>query len=199
VKVFVKICGPRDAATVAAAAEAGADAVGFVFAASPRRVTPVEARAAAAAATADVRRVAVMRHPTPDEWRRVLDEFGPDVLQTDAADFEGLEIPEGVARWPVIREGSTRTGAALPETFVYEGALSGRGRRVDWQRAAELARAGHMILAGGLAVDNVADAIRTARPYGVDVSSAVESRPGVKDVELIRQFVNAVRAAERQA
>jgi len=195
--VLVKICGLRDAAAAAAAAQAGAGAVGFVFAESPRRVTPGQARAAAAELPRDVLRVAVMLHPSQDEWRRVLDEFGPDVLQTDAEDFDGLDVPRQVLRWPVIREGAV--GQELPEVFVYEGARSGRGETVDWERAAEFARRGRMILAGGLSADNVGAAIRATGPWGVDTSSAVESAPGVKDVELIRRFIGAVRAAEDSA
>jgi phosphoribosylanthranilate isomerase len=195
--VLVKICGLRDAAAAAAAVQAGAGAVGFVFAESPRRVTPGQARAAAAELPRDVLRVAVMLHPSQDEWRRVLDEFGPDVLQTDAEDFDGLDVPRQVLRWPVIREGAA--GQELPEVFVYEGARSGRGETVDWERAAEFARRGRMILAGGLSADNVGAAIRATGPWGVDTSSAVESAPGVKDVELIRRFIGAVRAAEDSA
>jgi phosphoribosylanthranilate isomerase len=195
--VLVKICGLRDAATAAAAVEAGASAVGFVFAESPRRVTPDQARAAAAELPRGVLRVAVMLHPRQDEWRRVLDEFGPDVLQTDAQDFDGLDVPREVLRWPVIREGAA--GQALPEVFVYEGARSGRGETVDWKRAAEFGRRGRMILAGGLSADNVGAAIRATGAWGVDTSSAVESAPGVKDAELIRRFIGAVRAAEDSA
>jgi len=81
---------------------------------------------------------------------------------------------------------------------VYEGAKSGTGQVVDWTRAADVGRQGNMILAGGLGVDNVAKAIATARPYGVDVSSGVESGPGQKDATLIRKFISAARAAERK-
>jgi len=82
------------------------------------------------------------------------------------------------------------------QVYVYEGASSGMGETVDWSRAADVATNGKMILAGGLAVGNVAAAIRTVRPFGVDVSSAVESAPGHKDDELIRQFIGAVRRGE---
>ncbi len=83
--------------------------------------------------------------------------------------------------------------------FVYEGPVSGAGATVDWEAAARLARGGRMILAGGLDAGNVGDAISQARPWGVDVSSGVESAPGIKDREKIRQFINAVRAAEIEA
>ena len=195
-KMFIKICGLRDIDSVATAVSAGADAVGFVFAKSVRQVTPAEATAAARGIPAGVQRVAVMRHPSNDEWQAVLAGFVPDVLQTDAEDFDDLDVPESVVRWPVIREGSAAASNPLPQIYIYEGVSSGVGEAVDWSRAAQVAANGRMILAGGLAVDNVATAIRTVRPFGVDVSSAVESAPGQKDNGLIRQFIGAVRAAE---
>ncbi len=194
--VFVKICGLRDADSVATAVSAGTNAVGFVFAESVRRVTPAEASAAVQNIPAEVQRVAVMRHPSNDEWQSVLVGFAPDILQTDAEDFDELDVPDNVVRWPVIREGSAAASKPLPPVYIYEGASSGVGQKVDWSRAAKLACNGQMILAGGLTVGNVATAIRTVQPFGVDVSSAVESTPGRKDDELIRKFIGAVRAAE---
>ena len=192
---FVKICGLRNERDVEAAVAAGADAIGFVFAESLRRVTPEQAKDACEAVPSDVRRVAVMLHPANDEWREVLDVFEPDVLQTDIEDFDLLDVPESVERWPVVRE--SRGGTPLPPTFVYEGARSGAGEAVDWQRAAGLAEQGRMILAGGLDSGNVAQAIEQVGPFGVDVSSGVESAPGRKDPRLIQEFINAAKAVER--
>jgi phosphoribosylanthranilate isomerase len=194
--VFIKICGLRDAECVAAAVEAGSDAVGFVFADSPRRVSPAEANAISQDIPAGVRRVAVMHHPSNDEWQSVLKEFTPDVLQSDIGDFDVLDVPDNITPWPVIRQGSGADVAVPRQVFVYEGTDSGTGETVDWMRAAEIGKRGQMILAGGLAAANVATAIKTARPWGVDVSSGVESSRGQKGVELIRQFVVAARAAE---
>ncbi|MDH4125031.1 MAG: phosphoribosylanthranilate isomerase, partial [Gammaproteobacteria bacterium] len=87
---FIKICGLRSAADVAAAVAAGANAVGFVFSDSVRKVTPAQARQATANLDVRVRRVAVMRHPDNELCRRVIEEFAPDVVQTDADDFGGL-------------------------------------------------------------------------------------------------------------
>ena len=200
--MLVKICGLSEAEHVQAAVEAGADAVGFVFAESVRRVDPWHAAEIAKAAPRGVKRVAVMLHPSNDEWQAVLREFSPDVLQTDAEDFADLDVPDTVERWPVYREGNRVTvpsgaGEEVPGTFLYEGAKSGRGETVDWSRAAVIAKRGNMILAGGLGVDNVAEAIARVRPFGVDVSSAVESAPGEKDPVLIERFVRAARAAEK--
>lgn len=193
--ILVKVCGLKEQPHVRHAVDAGAGAVGFVFAASPRRIAPAAARAISENLPSHVRRVAVMLHPSNEEWLAVLEQFAPDVLQADAGDFETLQIPAAVERWPVYREGQ-----AAPDTdgrYVYEGANSGQGKTVDWSTAARLARRGNMLLAGGLNAGNVATAIRAVRPFGVDASSGLESAPGKKDPERITDFINAVRAAEK--
>ena len=99
---MVKICGLKYAATVDAAVEAGADAVGFVFAKSVRQVTARHAAFIAANVPEHVVRVAVMMHPSADEWEEVQVIFCPDVLQTDAEDFQQLDIADDITRWPVV-------------------------------------------------------------------------------------------------
>ena len=199
--MFVKICGLSTEHDISAAVGAGADAVGFVFAESVRRVDPVRALEIAAGVPDGVKRVAVMLHPTNDEWQAVLAGFVPDVLQTDAEDFAHLDLPSHVDCWPVYREGNRVTDTLkvdlkVPVTsFLYEGAKSGQGETVDWSKAAELAKNGNMILAGGLGVENVGRAIEAVRPFGVDVSSGVESAPGEKDSQRIRDFIIAAKAA----
>ena len=196
--VFVKVCGLRDAECVRAAAEAGADAVGFVFAESPRRVSPAEARDATKDLPEQVQRVAVMRHPSNDEWQAVVEGFGPDVLQTDAEDFATLEIAENVIRWPVLRQREGEAVEALPEVFVYEGADSGTGKTIDWGLARNIATQGKMILAGGLNPDNVGQALLDlggSLPWGVDVATGVEV-DGRKNADRIKAFIAAVAAAE---
>ena len=194
--VLVKICGLRDAECIAAAVEAGADAIGFVFAESVRKISAQDARDLAYDIPTGVAKVAVMQHPSNEEWQAVCETFAPDVLQADIEDLDELEVPAHITRWPVIREGSDAANEILPETFVYEGVASGAGATVDWSLAANLAGSGRMILAGGLNPENVAAAIRTSQAWGVDVSSGVESSRGNKDVELIRNFIGAVRATE---
>jgi len=195
VSVFVKICGLSEVNHVDAAIAAGADAVGFVFAKSVRQIAPERAAALCVGVPAHVKRVAVMLHPTNDEWQNVLAGFSPNVLQTDAEDFASLDVPDSIERWGVYREGGRRV--ETNGRYVYEGAKSGQGETVDWSLAASIAKHGDMVLAGGLAASNIAEAIATVRPYGVDVSSAVESAPGKKDCLLISEFVSAVRAAEK--
>lgn len=193
--LLVKICGLREERHVQAAVDAGANAIGFVFADSVRKILPLQAATISRSAPPHIRRVAVMLNPSNAQWLRVLEEFQPDVLQTDAGDFAALEVPDSVERWPVYREGES-----IPDTdgsYLYEGRKSGSGKTVDWSRAATVARNGQMILAGGLRADSVAAAVATVQPFGIDVSSAVESAPGKKDSQLITKFVFAARAAEK--
>ncbi len=198
-RVFVKICGLRTARAVDAALLAGADALGFVFAESPRRVTAKHAEGLCAVVPPVIIRVAVMKHPSPAEWQRVIASFRPDWLQTDAADFARLALPAAVSALPVYRDapGQPEVTAPPEEPILFEAAASGQGLCADWDRAAALAATRPVILAGGLDPDNVAEAIGRVRPWGVDVSSGVESRRGVKDAGRIAAFVAAVRAAEQ--
>ena len=197
-KHLVKICGLTHVVSVEAAVAAGADALGFVFSDSPRTVTARHAAFIASRVPRNVLRVAVMRHPTAELWNEVETIFCPDVLQTDASDFHYLGVAPEIKRWPVVREGAAPTEQDLRDVYVYEGPSSGGGERVDWGIAAGIASQGRMILAGGLDPDNVATAIETVAPYGVDVSSGVESAPGLKDPDLIHSFVAAVRAVENR-
>jgi phosphoribosylanthranilate isomerase len=194
--VFVKICGITSEAAVEAAIEAGADALGFVFAPSVREVSPERARALCVGVPAGVARVAVLRHPAAEHWRRVLDVFAPDCLQTDAADFAAIDLPADCRPLPVYRTSVRAAASELPARLLFEGAVSGSGRTADWQEAAELAAVAELVLAGGLHVDNVAAAIEQVKPWGVDVSSGVERERGVKDPRRIREFVARVRACE---
>ena len=141
-RLLVKICGLGNPADVKAAVDAGADAVGFVFAESPRRISAANANAAVQELSCRVTKVAVMHHPSNAEWREVFDVFRPDVLQTDVEDFDGLEIPASVTRWPVFRDVNTELHEDFPAVFLYEGAVSGQGQPVDWRyrRSSDLRR-----------------------------------------------------------
>lgn len=201
--MWIKICGMTDASAVAAALEARADAIGFVFAPSVRRVTPGEAARLARAARGCVTCIAVTRHPDQALIDAILSEFAPDVLQSDAEDLAALRLPRELALLPVLRAG-TRTAqagggahadAALPLRLLFEGPASGAGATADWHEARALARRTQLVLAGGLSAENVAAAIARVKPFGVDVSSGVEASPGIKSPEKIAAFVAAARAA----
>ena len=191
--LFVKICGLTDAIAAETAVAAGVQAVGFVFAASPRRVSSKQAREIASVVPEGVLRVAVFRRPTLADVMTVVEEFEPDAIQ---ADHDVLADVRGVELLPVYREGV----GGLPSggRFLFEGPASGVGSGVSLDEAARVARLGEMILAGGLNPNNVGEAVRTVRPAGVDVSSGVESSLGVKSPELIESFVAAARAAEER-
>jgi phosphoribosylanthranilate isomerase len=194
--VFVKICGMNSPEAVEAAVAAGADAIGFVFAESPRQVTPEQAKALCANVPAHVVRVAVMRHPHKEQWERALEIFEPNWLQTDADDFRWIKLPKTCVALPVYRDSNAPADSDLPDRLLYEGTQSGTGKVADWDEASGLARVAEVILAGGLTVDNVAEAVRFVRPWGVDVSSGVERARGEKDPEKIKEFVARVRAID---
>lgn len=196
--MWVKVCGLTTPEAVAAAVDAGVNAVGFVFAESKRKVTPQRAAELARDVPGNILRVAVMLHPSQAELDEVWSGFRPDVLQTDIDDLAALRVPEGLQVTPVIRSGR-ELPAVLPARLLFEGPASGTGETTDWSAAARLAARTQLILAGGLKPTNVADAIATARPFGVDVSSGVEARPGVKDPAKIHEFVRIARAADRGA
>ncbi len=197
--LWIKICGLRSVADVAAAVAAGADAVGFVFHAdSPRNLSLADARAMAASVPAGTEKVAVFLHPTQAQVDAAIDAVHPAWVQTDADDFATLVLPVGLRVLPVYRTGAALHADALPRRFLLESGRSGSGERADWAAAARHARGAEVVLAGGLAADNVDAALRTVRPYGVDVSSGVESSRGVKDAALITKFVNVARRSHAQ-
>ena len=194
--MFVKICGMTTEDAVAAAVTAGADAVGFVFARSPREVSAERALELAAGIPDGVLRVAVMHHPTAEHASHVLEVLAPDWLQTDAEDLAGLDVPDHCTVLPVYRNGRSPAGPAFPGRLLYEGARSGAGKTADWNAARALAAETDIVLAGGLDADNVAEAIDAVRPWGVDVSSGVERERGLKDPAKIAEFIARVRVLE---
>jgi len=190
--MFVKVCGLTTADAVATAVDAGADALGFVFANSPRQVTPEQAAALLNEVPGDVTSVAVMLHPAQHEVDAMFAGFDPEWLQTDAADFDELLIDESVEILPVFRSGQEIPPYDGP--LLFESGKSGQGELADWEQAAELAQTHMLVLAGGLSPENVAKAVEHVRPWGVDVSSGVESERGVKDLGLIKAFVQAAKS-----
>ena len=195
----VKICGLRTKDDVLVAIEAGADAVGFVFAASARQISPEVARSLIQLVPAGVLRVGVMRAVDSAP----LDELfalGLDAIQIERDDQPIPEFPVGTRLWSVLKDGEDLDTRAIEipasSTLVVDSALGGgSGQRAEPGRVADLAGERAIILAGGLTPDTVGDAIITVRPCGVDVSSGVESAPGIKSPELIHAFVRAARGA----
>lgn len=202
-RVRTKICGVTGVADARAAAAAGADAIGLVFAArSTRRITPEEGAEIAAAVPPFVARVALFMDNDGDEIARILARVPVDVIQfhgaESAAFCSGFDrpyikaVPMGepdvrLAQW--AERHPRASGFLLDANRV--GEAGGQGRSFDWQVALD-AIDRPIVIAGGLAPDNVAAAIARFMPYAVDVSSGVEREPGVKCSERMRAFVNAV-------
>jgi phosphoribosylanthranilate isomerase len=194
---FVKVCGMTDTRAVEAALTAGADAIGFVFANSTRRVTPEQAVELARPARGQALCVAVTQHPSPELLELIFEIFRPDVLQTDSRDLANIKLPQGVGAWPVLR-GWRRQEDAIAlrpdQRLLFEGPKSGSGQVADWSAARQISGQCQLILAGGLTPENVEQAILDVRPFGVDVSSGVEEAPGRKAPRLIEWFVARARA-----
>lgn len=197
----VKVCGLRSSVDVSVAVQAGVDAVGFVFAPSPRRIEVAEARSLLAAVPAGVLRVGVLRGPDSGPLQQMLDELELDAIQIEVDDPDRIPaLPDPVRPWWVLKDSDDllERAAVLPDgaTVLIDSAVGGgSGRRADPGRVARLAALRPVMLAGGLTPDNVAGAIEQVRPCGVDVSSGVESAPGIKSPELVGAFVRRAREA----
>lgn len=202
--IRVKICGITTPEAALAASDAGADAVGFVFAESPRRIAIDTALELTSHLSPLVTRVAVFRYPEPASVDEVISELRPDVVQTEpTTDIEAtvglrsrllpvfhdsIDLSDRIASYMVSRN----PGDAV---LLEASGRGGRGAAPSWQRAAGVAQSVYLVLAGGLSPLNVEEAVLTVAPYAVDVSSGVESSPGVKDPRLIEKFIAAARQA----
>jgi phosphoribosylanthranilate isomerase len=201
---MVKVCGITNVADARMAAEAGADAVGFVFAGSPRRVDAEEVRGISIALPDDVLKVGVFVNTPPQEVLRVAAEAGLDVAQ-----LHGDEGPETVA---AVRAGGLAVMKAIrvrnPEDLAdverfdadlilldaySEKGRGGTGQRFDWEVAKSLKGRGNIVVSGGLAPENVREAVNFFEPYGVDASSSLEDAPGKKNEESVRRFIVAAK------
>lgn len=205
-KVLVKICGLTRVADVRAAVEAGADAVGFVFTKSPRRVSADIAKNLLSYVPEGVLRVGLFLNQERSEIDQVISSVSLDVLQFHGNETErecdvfGLPWLKAVA---MEDSGSARRAERdFPNAMGLlldshkAGKRGGSGRVFDWSLFQPVSKP--VWLAGGLNVGNVAQAIRTVRPYAVDVSSGVEESPGIKDASRMMAFVDAVREIEKE-
>jgi phosphoribosylanthranilate isomerase len=195
VSPFVKICGLRTPADVAAAVSAGADAVGFVFAESPRRIDPRTARELVEAA-GPVLTVGVFKDMPTAEVRAVAEIAGIRAVQLHGDYPKDAFTEVADPAWRLIRAVSyaapdLRVGAYGEDFLLVDAPKAGSGESWDYESVAGLS--GQWLLAGGLTPTNVADARRIAGAWGVDVSSGVESSRGVKDATLIAEFVAAAK------
>jgi phosphoribosylanthranilate isomerase len=198
--IRIKICGICDPAGARAAAEAGADLIGFHFCTSDRRVSPEEAKSIIDDLDVRPRIVGVFIDQPADEVRQIADFVGLELLQ-----LHGSETPPFAAGLPVmkvlkVREGQVPGADDWPDPIMLDSwsadQRGGTGRTWDWELARPLLRSRQVFIAGGLEPGNVGKVVSGFKPYGVDVSSGVESAIRVKDPEKVRAFVRAVRLAE---
>lgn len=198
-KLWVKLCGVRTPDDVAVAAAAGADAVGFVMTPSVRRVDLDEVGALVASAPSSLTTVGVFYRPDPAWVEEVRDRVRFDLFQAEPENLEGvdgIDILPVVHDRPDLEEAVDHAFDLASHRVMVEGpGRGGRGRSPDWNRVAGLSRMPELVIAGGLTPSNVAGTIRRLRPGGVDVSSGVESAPGVKDHRMMREFVESARRA----
>jgi phosphoribosylanthranilate isomerase len=205
VRTRVKICGITRAGDLRAAADAGADAIGLVFyPQSPRLLTREQAGALRRAVPPFVTCVALFVNAPREEVERVIEAVRPDALQ-----FHGEETPAYCGQFglPYIKACRVRPGVDLLEYLrpfsgasawladAYVEDYGGAGRSFDWS-AVPAERERPLILSGGLKRENVREAIRRVRPWGVDVSSGVEAAKGIKDAAKIAAFIAEVRNAD---
>jgi phosphoribosylanthranilate isomerase len=217
--MWVKICANTNLPDALAALEAGADALGFVFSESTRRVQPVQVREIIAGLPKDGERIGVFVNTPANEVMKIARECGLSGVQ-----LQGDETPQYVTDLVRMAEGaplkiiktfsanapyeiSTAASAVMDDNIdaflVDSGNAAGRGgtgQVFDWLRASDfvikLKQRAKVIVAGGLNPDNVGSAIRLFRPYGVDVATGVECEPGKKDIEKVKAFISSARAAE---
>jgi phosphoribosylanthranilate isomerase len=210
---WIKICGTTCLEDALSSIAAGADALGFIFASSKRQVTPEQAQQIIRELPVKVEKIGVFMGSAPEEIADIAGQVALTGIQ-----LHGEESPAEVnsclapgrratlrkIKMIMVRDGFTNgidTGATdgLVDAWLLDSG-AGSGKTFDWQAArAQLgSRQGRFIVAGGLTPENVGEAIRTFKPWGVDVVSGVESAPGRKDPEKLKAFVAAVRRAEQQ-
>jgi phosphoribosylanthranilate isomerase len=210
----VKVCGVTNTEDALSAAEAGADLLGFIFyPPSPRSVTPEQARQiietvrVSVSPCLPVSFVGVFVDEEPSTVQQIVARCGLDYAQ-----LHGAESPEMVRALmsegiEVIKGFRVRNGGSLAEIERYRatvylldayvpGQPGGTGQTFDWELAVQAKEYGPILLAGGLIPENVAEAVRVVRPWGVDVASGVEATPGRKDHDKVRRFIIAAKSSK---
>lgn len=199
----IKICGITNIEDARCAAACGADAVGFIFhPPSPRYIAPLQAKGIIAALPRGTVTVGVFVNREPDEAAETAEDCGLDLIQ-----LHGDESPEYCRRFPperLIKAVSPRTPEELAALEAYEvrallvdsreaDRYGGTGKQADWRLAARIGETRPLILAGGLNVGNIGEALAAVAPAAVDINSGCEKAPGIKDHDLLRRIIEIVR------
>ena len=198
--MFVKICGITSEEDALLSVAVGADALGFVFAPSPRQVSAVRVADIVKRLPPEVLTVGVFRNEAAERVTQIVHQAGLQGVQ-----LHGSETPEVVQRvkedvrvvFKAVVAGTPtfeQAGAFGADAILVDASSPGSGQVFDWRLAEDAPPDVSIIMAGGLTVANVAEAIEKVRPWGVDVSTGVERRPGVKDPILVRNFVGIAKA-----
>jgi len=202
--VAVKICGITDYEDASIAVELGAGALGFIFADSPRQITPQKARDIIRAMPPFVKTVGVFVDEGPAAIKEMIHYCGLDLVQLHGDESPDLcceLMPYTIKALRIKDESSLRTSriyqgkvrALLLDTYSKDKA-GGTGKTFNWQLAIKIKKLGiPIILAGGLGPANIDGAVSTVRPYAVDVNSGVEERPGKKSHTLMKDLMEKVR------
>lgn len=199
--VWIKICGITNIADAQAAVEQGADAIGFVFAPSPRQVTPERAKAIIDGLNPRPLIVGVFVNEDCQKMMQIRDACSLDLLQLHGTEREETVSALGTGIVKTIRMNGPWTEwrnlypgiTLLLDTYV-PTMYGGTGKSFDWLWAVDAARQRRIILAGGLTPENAAEAVRRVQPFGIDVSSGVEKEPGRKDHEKLAHFIRSAKA-----
>jgi phosphoribosylanthranilate isomerase len=189
--VKVKICGITRQEDADDAARAGADALGFNFyEKSPRYI---DAERAGSIQTDGILRVGVFVNSSPDQVREIARTARLDVVQLHGDERSSDYLPLHVWKAYRVTPGWTVPDQDAADAILLDGPVPGTGSSFDWSIAQQVQ--GRFLLAGGLDAENVAEAIRITRPWGVDACSRLESSPGIKDSEKVARFIQAARTA----
>jgi phosphoribosylanthranilate isomerase len=199
--VFVKICGITSEEDALLAVAMGADAVGFTFAPSPRQIAAGRAADIAKRLPPEILTVGVFRDEAPERVVEIVQTAGLAAAQlhghesAEATRFVRSRVRVVIKAFPGGDPELRHAPDYAADIVLLDSASPGSGRVFDWSLAEGAPSGLRLMLAGGLNPDNVGDAIRRVRPWGVDVASGVEASPGVKDPVALRAFVNAAKAA----
>lgn len=201
----IKFCGMTRPQDVRLAVELGVDYIGLIFARSPRRLSIEQACELRALIPDSIGAVALVMDPGVEEVAAIVEHVRPDLLQFHGGESDGFAAASGVPFLKALPMGGTLQAEAAMQAypsawgFVLDshvpGGTGGSGKTFDWARYPRAAGR-PCLLAGGLTADTVGNAVRSARPWGVDVASGIELAPGHKDPEAMQRFVQAVREAD---
>lgn len=207
-RVRVKICGFTEPEALDAAVQAGVDAVGFVLDPSPRQLSLQTAAQLIARVPPDVDTVAVVGRPELSELLKIHERLAPRWIQIMADALPSVQDRAGLRLIPAFEDGPdlvARVDAYAAQSddpsplILVDGPRPGSGLKADWSQLTGLSTRFRLVLAGGIRAENVREAVALVGPHGVDLSSGVERVRGLKDPQMIREFMAAVRAVEAEA